>query len=92
MTNPAFASGDFAFDALPVFCPAASAVGTRAARAPTITIHRLPEFTMLNAVSAKAVNRRTLPAVPLLRFREKTGKYPAAQTAIPRPDRVGAAV
>lgn len=50
VTSPAFASADLAFDALPAFCLAASAaIGTRATRAPTITIHSLPDIVMLFA-------------------------------------------
>lgn len=49
-TSPAFASGDLPFDALPAFCLAASAAGTRATRAPTITIHSLPDIVMLIAI------------------------------------------
>jgi hypothetical protein len=91
-TSPAFASAGLPFDALPVFCPAACATGTRATRAPIITIHSLPDITILVAISAKPDNFRTVPTVPLLRFREKTGKYPAAQMAIPGPGRAGTAV
>jgi hypothetical protein len=79
-TSPA--SAGLPFDTLPVFCPAASAEETCARRAPSITIHSLPDIVILIAI-LRPPDRRTLPMVRRLRFREKTGKYPAAQTPMP---------
>ena len=47
-TSPA--SAGLPFDTLPVFCPAASAEETSARRAPSITIHSLPDIVILIAI------------------------------------------
>ena len=52
-TSPAFASAGLPFAALPAFCLAASAAGTRATRTPTITIHILPDIAIPAAIFRK---------------------------------------